>query len=851
LGRSVVFWENTANRYFSDEPRRSGRPTKGQHTKMDLLDQPAEMKKKGGKRGKKQAAQEEEEEEEEVIRCVCGATATAGPEDPEPWIACDNCGVWQHNVCVGIPTFEDEIPENYLCEQCGPEGHKELLASIQRGETIWEDRRRAYELMQAEEETSKKKGKKGKKRASEIGASNGRAKSPSIPATTETKKERKETPIRTGSTKRKARHESHEKDSAKVCRLESHVFSRTNKDQENPAKARKVSAAHTTPKPRSPPSNLPPIDSLDKSRKGPATLIYKAMIYAIPIAVDHGIYAYSPGDTLETKSDRLAAQLENAVFNTHPDSDSYRKQIRTLGANLKQNQDLCNGLLTKRLSPEALAVMTSDDMMTKDLQLKTAEMKALADKQAVMVTDDGPRVRRTHKGEEMVEGDSFSIHNDSMMSTSRRRSMLDPNGEMATRSRENSPGDEVELPDNINDYRSRDDIRGNAIPRQPLNIETKPAPVRKASAREFDFNQVLSSVQSPTGPSSSHVRRTSGYAPPANGPGEDADVDRLLEDDNSSPPYSPAEYDSDPDIVWRGTVNMDSIAKFPAVAKHIGGADLTRTMTPPVPYSDLLAKDLRIAGRIAVEQANEYLCGLRYAPAVDVVIVSITPTGEKASEGFKDIYEYFHSKGRYGVLANKSTGNIRDTYLVPIPASPAPLPDYVTNLEDHKIPEHRPEPMLCVTLVVRTQWIPEPDRSFDSQMDPNSPLQSHPQRQMSTSGTGPAMSPIAPQGPYPVVNQPAVPSLYPQQSPDEAQRRAQEEQRIIDQRKGEQTAARILGHHIDAPTVTFLIPQAFQMRELEWEVIRGILESDERSRIDLQHLSQVLEEKMKQQPPPS
>ena len=546
----------------------------------------------------------------------------------------------------------------------------------------------------------------------------------------------------------------------------------------------------------------------------------------------------------------MTAQLENAVFTTHADSTAYIKQIRTLAANLKQNQDLCNGLLTKRLSPEALAIMTSDDMMTKRLALKTAEMKALADKQAVMVTDDGPRVRRTHKGEEMVEGDSFSVHNDSMMSTARRRSMLDPNGEMASRSRENSPGDEVELPDNINDHPSRDDIRGNAIPRHPLIVETKPkpAPIRKASTKDFNFNQVLSSVQSPTGPTS-HVRRTSGYAPPTNGPGEDADVDRLLEDDNSSPPYSPQEYDSDPDIVWRGTVNMDSIAKFPAVARHVGGADLTKSMTPPIPYSDLLLKDLKIAGRIAVEQANEYLCGLRYAPAVDVVIVSIISTREKAAEGFRDIYEYFHSKGRYGVLANKGTGNIRDTYLVPIPPSPASLPDYVTNLEDHTIPEHRSEPMLVVTLVVRTQWLPDSDRSFEGRTDLNSPFQSHPQRQMSISGTGPSMSPIAPQGSFSGPDPTPPLSYAPQQSPDEAQCRGQEERRINDQRSGEQTAARILGPHIAAPTVAFLIPQAFQMRELEWEVIRGILESDERSRNDLQHMSQVLEEKMKQQPP--
>jgi hypothetical protein len=289
---------------------------------------------------------------------------------------------------------------------------------------------------------------------------------------------------------------------------------------------------------------------------------------------------------------------------------------------------------------------------------------------------------------------------------------------------------------------------------------------------------------------------------------------------------------------------MDTVAKFPAVARHVGGADLSRTMNPPIPYTDLLLKELKIAGRIDVDKANEYLCSLRYAPPVDVVVVSLAPTGEIAAKGYMDIYEYFYSKLRYGVLTNKGVGNIRDTYLVPIPPSPAPLPDFIANLEGHKIPDNRPDPMLCVALVVRTQWAPE-DRSFDGSIDPSSPLQGHPQRQMSISGTGPSMSPINPQGSFSA--NPSTPSPYPQQAPDEAQRRLQEEQRQYAQRQGEQTAARILGPHLNAPTMRFILPQAFQMRELEWEVIRGILETDEKSQHDLQHLSQVLERRMKEQ----
>lgn len=546
------------------------------------------------------------------------------------------------------------------------------------------------------------------------------------------------------------------------------------------------------------------------------------------------------GDSLDSKAERLAIQIEEAIYSTHPDKAAYNKQARALGHNLKYNQELCNGLLTRSLSPSSLAIMTTDDMASKELKRETAEMKARADKQSIMVTDDGPRIRRTHKGDEVIEEDNFTVPNDSIMSASRRRSMLDPNAEMGARSRENSPGDQVELPESIDDYRSRDDIRGHVAPKQPLMVETKPSqPTRKASTQgDFDINKVFSSVQSPVGPQ--HIRRPSGTnnAPPANGPGVDPEIDKLLQDEegNESPPYSPAEYNSDPDIIWRGSVNMDSITKFPAVARHIGGADLSNK----IPWSDILQKELKVAGRIDQEKANEYLCSLRYSPPTDVVIVAVTPTGEAAAQGYQELFDYFHTKNRYGVLTNKGVGNIRDTYLVPVPPSPGSLPDFIINLEGHRLPETRSEPMILVTLVIRTEYQPEPRQSFDGTNDARSPsLVGHHQRQMSLNAAGPAMSPIAPQGAF--AASPVAPVSKFGATLEDLQRR---EEQLAAQRDGEATAARILGHHVNSPTVAFLMPQAFQMRALEWEIIKDILEKDQKAQHDLQHLGQVLEVRM-------
>lgn len=77
-------------------------------------------------------------------------------------ICCDICQAWQHNVHMGLPEDEDELPENYYCEQCKPEDHQELLQAVARGEKIWEAREADAKAAKA---ASRKKGKGGRKSA--------------------------------------------------------------------------------------------------------------------------------------------------------------------------------------------------------------------------------------------------------------------------------------------------------------------------------------------------------------------------------------------------------------------------------------------------------------------------------------------------------------------------------------------------------------------------------------------------------------------------------------------------------------------------------------------------------------
>ncbi len=59
---------------------------------------------------------------------------------------------------------DDELPEQYFCEQCRPDLHQDLLEKVERGERPWEERERQRQQEEEENRARKRKGgKKGKK----------------------------------------------------------------------------------------------------------------------------------------------------------------------------------------------------------------------------------------------------------------------------------------------------------------------------------------------------------------------------------------------------------------------------------------------------------------------------------------------------------------------------------------------------------------------------------------------------------------------------------------------------------------------------------------------------------------
>ncbi|KAF4547676.1 Transcription factor BYE1-like protein [Elsinoe fawcettii] len=707
-----------------DEPRRSGRASKGHNKHLDdpVDNTPKPKKAAKGKGNKKSAEPVEEEASEEVIRCVCGDNTD--DEGGRAFIACDACEAWQHNVCMGVSLLEDEQPDHYFCEQCRPEEHKELLDAMARGEKLWEERIRAAE----EAEKAKKKGKKGGRK------STGKAAKPAEPKAETPKANITEAqpapvaappptvPEASAGTKRKFKEESQ----APQAPTNGQAATPKTPAPERPEKKRKSSAKETPAAAADADTALVDFSTLPKDRQNVAIALEKLVKDGLDAKIKTG-YAAPDGQNLNTVAHRFAQLIEYELFMSHglpSKGPGYGNQFRSINANFKKNPALLERLLNKTLNPSELATMSSQDMASEELQREREKMKEEADKQAVMIReDDKPRVRRTHKGEEYVD-ESASNTVDSVFTNKpvrRRESEMEVEG--------------AGSPTIPNAGAGSPTANG-----RPTPIDTSAsADGRRQSSQNFDINNVWAkTAATPDLERPSHPPVASNGAaaqpPPQNKVSGDEDIDRMLADDNDD--YAPSDAKTgDGEVIWRGKFSQPGVTSLTVSARHVAGNDFSRF----VPWQTFLPSQLEIEGRLEKGKADDYLCGLQWSKKSDVSVLTLSPYDDRAA--FDQIFTYFSSRKRYAV-GKKGHGCselIKDLYISPVEANQAP-PPHIDLLDYCALKFPLPERTLLATFVVNkpASW----DQADAMPVPQDAP---YPSSRMSL--PGPAASPINPSGP--------------------------------------------------------------------------------------------------------
>ncbi|KAL9617601.1 MAG: hypothetical protein Q9160_007614 [Pyrenula sp. 1 TL-2023] len=850
---------------MADEPRRSGRATKGQYNKDRDIPEDAPPKRRGkAKTAKAQAVEEEEEEEEEenaIIRCICGLYEEEEDEE-RTMICCDKCDAWQHNDCMGLNTSPDWAPDKYYCEQCAPQDHKELLAAVVRGEKPWEQRAAAAI-------GKKKKGKRGRKsgagaRVSDVRVNDAQPedtnKVESIPKESIPKQSiPKESPAISG---QKRKHEEPSPNPPQDTKKPRQTPTQTVTPQAPkntaktaaPALPKRTSSSVVTPirqGSRSEPTQAEkvhdPSELHNTMRNSTAKALINLFVDQANAARKAGTYNPPANTTTAEAGKHIGLSVEHALYQRlsggagDPNQD-YKEQLRTILHNVKKNPSLRDRVLRNDILPEALAVLPAAEMASKEQKERDEQIKKEAERQHIFTEDQGPRIRRTHKGDEFVDEEQ-QVAAESLNPVRRQSAIVDE--ELGER----------KSPDPVPDESGRKPV--SPTQRQKLSRINTQAPPRpstvpeRKSSSNFNIQNVWSSVQgSPDAdrPQFAPPRRLSTQQSPT-GPGAqaDAEIDALLKDEGGdeapeSPPYSPKDLPEDPQTLWRGVIDMTPVARFKTSAKLAGGADpaLVPGLTFQFQWNMMLPKTITVDGRIKAKTADEYLCGLRFSHTTDVTIMLIKPPpGEEDQIAFNALFDYFKSRDRFGVGANHPNKAVKDMYFIPIESGKVPEKEaeFLQLLGNNFLAEATTERIFLLAVAAKLR---ELDGNAAQAISPgNFPQESIHQVSASpvvhngTPRVGPSASPPQQhstafastlhadgtvdgsvanhnQSPLPINGQ-ITPAGRDQNSP---------------QVSGVAAAAQILGPHKDAPAVLELLQQVPHAGISEMQVIKAVIEEN-------------------------
>ena len=860
-----------------EEPRRSGRATKGQHTKNQEAPEatpPKSKAKKGKSKTAKQASteqtpEEDEEEDNSVIRCLCGAVEDEGGYR---MICCDACEVWQHNICMGLPEQEHLQPDSYFCEQCRPENHKELLAAMERGEKPWEDRTRQRE--EEEKKAKRNRGKKGKNAARQSKSNHAAAEVVEEPPATpvqvvesqEDTRKRKFSELDGGNKKAGVSGDlactpnKFRTTGCSIANCKKDASERSVRRTSEPSKdSRRRSSAIKAESPTvqqhgeldAQTQLFQTVDQLPKERRRAGDALLRVIADAIRQESRKGHYRIPDGQTADSLGNHHALRIEYSLFMNHcgtssTPSQAYRNQFLEINANLKRNPTLLSRILQGSLTPDELSTMSSTDMATEERQKEMAAIKEQNEKQATLVEEQKPRVRKTHKGDELIEDERQA---DSVFAPP-------PPARRNTEDVAMANASEGQFSPTISEHPS------GPSP-MPTPVDTTVAAQQRRDSSTFNINNVWSSVQSPTEQTrllnQPSQRRSSGVPKQQTngtpqGPQlsvEDPEIDRMLRDEPDEEAYSPADT-SEPMGLWRGDVHMNSIARFPVIATHVAGAEFSDYQ----PYTTLLPSLLEVDGRLGKDIADKYLCDLQHSKTSDVSVLNLglASSDAAARAEFDRFFEYFHSRSRYAVVGKPGHDIVRDIYISPVEAGMRTLPPHVDLLEVNNVEQPLPGRMLLVTVVVKR---------LDA--GPNQTPQTHRPDEASPINAGPGTTPQAvPGAPQPIAagagRGPIIPTYA--SSPLLSQQQQQQQAPVVVQQSHahppapapttpfqftlpcQERAFRVLGPELfHAPVVANLLSVTPEISEEQLANLKDLLEKNPETRESIEALGKVLKAK--------
>ncbi|KAF0469286.1 PHD finger protein 3 isoform X2 [Gigaspora margarita] len=423
----------------------------------------------------------------------------------------------------------------------------------------------------------------------------------------------------------------------------------------------------------------------------------------------------------EQLAQRLARRIEESIYDNFAaktDKDglgqNYKSKFRNLLTSLghPKNEDLLMQVVKGDIPPVRLVMMSAEDLANPEQKSLMVKVRRESMQQSVLKADNGPRIKKTHKGEFIIiEGGNDSPKRDapdanSTASTANGTFTSHPNTRPKINIEDLVPKRRASTTDGNNplsassdtskdDSSSRrtstsmEDLRTNffkATPREENNDNQQPA--RNSSANDNNVFADTDMTGSPTAisvssPMGSPLLSKDSYfeivskelispkMSPHTPPGEPT---------NLNEPILPLTY------IWSGKLVYDSVARFSGKASLVAAKKRSKERC----WEDFLATVIRVNGHVSrVDEAETYLIDSWCSPSKDVAIIKFEYVDNiDDKQQFDMIFNYLRYSQkdrvmRYGRVAN-AYSNVREMYIIPLEPDDK-VPDVFTFLDHDEL----------------------------------------------------------------------------------------------------------------------------------------------------------------------
>ncbi|XP_066468519.1 PHD finger protein 3 [Tiliqua scincoides] len=622
-------------------------------------------------------------------------------------VGCGRCDDWFHGDCVGLSLSQaqqmGEEDKEYVCVKCCAEEDKkpDLDQAMLDAEVTLEATRESRTMECEKPGISKQTTTCSQNKAKQEDAVKHKVKifkreSGDGKAVSECKdsemKRGQQTPVRkTGQTvvaPRRSSEEKHEKmnkDNLNVsCSSENTAKSGVQEKQDIKKKKTEKGAAASNAHPSTAPASKPSTDQIRQSVRQSLKEILEKRLAESTLKIS------------EERAAKVATKIEKELFSFFRDTDSkYKNKYRSLIFNLKdpKNNILFKRVLKGEVTPDHLIKMSPEELASKELaawrKRENRHTIEMIEKEQREV-ERRPITKITHKGEIEIESETPVKEQEAVVEIQESASVKIV--EKIEETVKDKGADESATPDTTSQHKNHlfdlnckicigrmapptDDLSGKKV-KVSVGVARKPS--------DNEAENILDALSSTTNMLASDLLE------------EDEELPNpALASASTSRSETPGTIESETlflarlNFIWKGFINMPSVAKFVIKAYPISGS--FESLTEDLPDS------IQVGGRISPQTVWEYVEKIKASGTKEICVVRFTPVTEEDQISYTLLFAYFSSRKRYGVAAN-SMKQIKDLYIIPLGASDK-IPHQLVPFDGPGIEVHRPN--LLLGLIIR------------------------------------------------------------------------------------------------------------------------------------------------------